>query len=49
MVTVIEPDQAAARYMGRGGLDPALRALAGRAGHTQAASAAGQVAAVWPR
>jgi len=49
MVTVIEPDQAAARYMGRGGLDPALRALAGRAGYTQAASAAGQVAAVWSR
>ena len=47
MVTVVEPDQAAARFIGRGGLDPALRAPAARAGYAQAPSAAGQVAAVW--
>jgi len=48
MVTVVEPDPAAARLIGRNGLDPALRAPAARAGYAQALSAAGQVAAVWP-
>jgi fucose permease len=37
----------AAGFIGRNRLDPALRAPAARAGHAQAPSAAGQVAAVW--
>lgn len=48
MVTVVEPDGRAGKFIGRNGLDPALRAPAARAGYAQAAAAAPQVAAVWP-
>lgn len=46
-VAVIEPDTAAARFIGRKGLDPALRAPAARAGYAQAPYEADRVAAVW--
>jgi NTE family protein len=46
-VALVEPDEAAARYIGRNGLDPALRAPAARAGYAQAPAAAAQAAAVW--
>jgi NTE family protein len=45
--TVISPDRASARAIGRNSLDPARRAPAARAGLAQAATVAERVAAVW--
>jgi NTE family protein len=47
-VVMISPDKAARRAIGRNMLDPARRAGAARAGHTQAATVADAVAAIWP-
>jgi NTE family protein len=46
-VAVLEPDQAALKAIGRNVLDPARRVPAARAGHSQAATVAKRVAAVW--
>ncbi|NES13673.1 MULTISPECIES: patatin-like phospholipase family protein [Micromonospora] len=46
-VAVVSPDRAARAAIGRNVLDPARRAGAARAGFTQAAAVAGEVAAVW--
>jgi len=46
-VTVVSPDKAARRAIGRNVLDPARRAVSARAGRAQAASVAGTVADVW--
>lgn len=48
-VTVVRPDRAARRAIGRNVLDPARRAPAARAGHAQAATVAAAVAQVWHR
>jgi NTE family protein len=44
---VVSPDRPARTAIGRNVLDPAFRAAAARAGHTQAASVADAVAAAW--
>ncbi|SCG35716.1 patatin-like phospholipase family protein [Micromonospora coxensis] len=46
-VVVVSPDRVARAAIGRNVLDPARRAAAARAGWAQAASVAGEVAAVW--
>lgn len=46
-VTVVAPDAAARRAIGRNVLDPARRADAARAGRAQAAAMADEVVAVW--
>lgn len=46
-VTVVAPDAAARRAIGRNVLDPARRADAARAGRAQAAAVADEVVAVW--
>jgi NTE family protein len=46
-VTVVAPDAAARRAIGRNVLDPARRAAAARAGRAQAAAVADEVLAVW--
>jgi len=46
-VTMIKPDPAALKAIGRNVLDPARRAPAATAGWVQASSVAGQVRAVW--
>ena len=48
-VAVVSPDKAARRAIGRNMLDPARRAAAARAGHTQSATVVESVAAVWPQ
>jgi NTE family protein len=48
-VTVVRPDHAARRAIGRNVLDPARRAPAARAGRAQAATVAAAVAEVWDR
>jgi NTE family protein len=47
VVTVIQPDAAATKAIGRNVLDPARRAAAAKAGHAQAEEAAAATAAVW--
>jgi NTE family protein len=47
--TIVAPDQAARKVMGRNALDPAFRAAAARAGFAQAAAVRDQVAVVWGR
>jgi NTE family protein len=42
-VTVVTPDAAARQAIGRNSLDPARRADAARAGHTQATTVADQL------
>jgi NTE family protein len=44
---VVKPDEAARKAMGRQALDPAFRAPSARAGRTQGASVAKEVAGVW--
>jgi NTE family protein len=46
-VSLVKPDKAALRAIGRNVLDPARRAGSARAGYAQAASAAEDVKAVW--
>jgi NTE family protein len=46
-VIMISPDKAARQAIGRNMLDPARRATAARAGHTQAEAVAESVAAIW--
>jgi NTE family protein len=46
-VTVIKPDKAALRAIGRNVLDPARRPAAAQAGYAQAASVAAETEAVW--
>ena len=46
-VALIRPDKAARRAFGRNVLDPARRAAAARAGHTQAHQEAARVAELW--
>jgi NTE family protein len=47
MVTVIQPDAAATKAIGRNVLDPARRAAAAKAGYAQAEEVAAATAAVW--
>jgi NTE family protein len=46
-VAVVFPDKAATASFGKNALDPAVRAPAAQAGHTQAASVVDQVRAIW--
>ena len=46
-VALIQPDKAAKRAFGRNVLDPAHRAAAARAGHTQAGREAARIAEAW--
>jgi NTE family protein len=47
VVALIQPDKAARRAFGRNVLDPARRAAAARAGHTQAGAESARIAEAW--
>jgi NTE family protein len=46
-VATVTPDRDARRAIGRNVLDPGRRAVSARAGHTQAATVAAEIRAVW--